>query len=60
LAGLDITNDFNSGKGPEVAILNAVGYNLASNQTIPEPTTFAIFGVSLAMLAGFARSRRKN
>ena len=59
-AGLDITNDFGGGNGPEVAILNAVGFNLVTTQTTPEPATFAMFGVSLAMLAGFARSRRKN
>lgn len=53
--GVDITNDNGSGgAGPEVAILNAVGYN-----TAPEPATFGLLGVSLVALA-IVRQRRRS
>jgi PEP-CTERM motif len=52
--GTDITND----GGSEIAVLDAVGYNLNSTAT-PEPATFALLGASLLAL-GFARARRRN
>ncbi len=50
----DITND----GGSEIAVLNAVGFNLAT----PEPSTLGIFGMSLAILvlAGVWRRSRQN
>jgi hypothetical protein len=50
---LDITND----GGAEVSVLDAVGYNL--NASVPEPTTFGLIGLGLA-IAGFASRRRQN
>jgi hypothetical protein len=47
----DITND----GGSEIAVLNAVGFNLAT----PEPSTFALLGVSLSIL-GLARLWRRS
>lgn len=45
--------------GPEVAILNAVGYDLKSASTIaPEPGTMALLGLGLGAL-GFAAYRRR-
>ena len=53
----DITNDGPGGTaGPEVAIENAVGYNLAAVST-PEPGTIVLFGAGLAAI-GFYRRRR--
>lgn len=49
----DITND----GGSEIAVLNAVGFNLAT----PEPSTLGLFGVSFAILVlarGWRRSRQ--
>jgi hypothetical protein len=51
---LDITNDYQGGPGPEVQILNAVGYDLVST---PEPGTIALLGGGLALL-GLRRRRR--
>jgi hypothetical protein len=48
----DITND----GGPELAVLDAVGFNLAQNP-MPEPGTLTLLGVGLASLAVY-RSRR--
>ena len=56
----DITTDNNgtSGAGPEVAILNAVGFNLAQS-AIPEPGTLGLLGASfLALALGRKRLRR--
>jgi hypothetical protein len=58
----DITTDNNGfgGAGPEVAILNAVGFNL-SQQSTPEPGTLGLIGVSLvALTAAGKRLRRKK
>jgi hypothetical protein len=53
----DITTDgTGGGAGPEVAILNAVGFNLAGTAT-PEPGTMVLFGAGLAAV-GFCRRRR--
>ena len=51
---LDITTDYQGGPGPEVQILNAVGYDLVST---PEPGTIALLGGGLAVL-GLRRRRR--
>jgi hypothetical protein len=54
----NITTDGPGGiTGPEIAMLNAVGYNLAT----PEPGTLGLLGVSLIALAlGRNRLRRKQ
>ncbi len=52
-SGVDITND----GGSEIAVLDAVGYNLTS--TVPEPGTMGIFGAGLALL-GVLRLRRRS
>jgi len=49
--GTDITND----GGSEIAVLDAVGYNLVSST--PEPGTIALLGGGLALL-GLMRRRR--
>ena len=51
----DITNDGRS----EIAVLDAVGFNLNSSQapTTPEPTTFAMFAGGLALFASLRRKR---
>jgi hypothetical protein len=55
---VDITNDYLGGIGPEIPILNAVGYDLA---TTPEPGTLGLLGVSLVALAlGHNRLRRNR
>lgn len=55
-AGLDITNDGPGGTaGPEINILDAVGYNLAT----PEPGTWGTFAFGLATLGGVACRRRR-
>jgi hypothetical protein len=52
--GLDITNDGPGGvTGPEINILDAVGYNLAT----PEPGTWATLALGLATLGGLAYRR---
>jgi len=51
-AGLFITND----GGAEINILNAVGYDLIG---VPEPSTWALLGASLALLA-FLRLRNRD
>jgi hypothetical protein len=48
----DITND----GGSEIKVLDAVGYNL-TNPT-PEPGTLGLFGIALAVLAGYKTRRR--
>lgn len=50
VSGVDITND----GGSELAVLDAVGYNLQS--TTPEPGTLGLFGASIVTLA-FLRRR---
>ena len=50
---VDITTD----GGPEIMVLDAVGYNLTE---IPEPGTVALFGSSVALFAGFAIRRRNR
>ena len=53
----DITTDNGTGGvGPEVAILNAVGYDLVLS---PEPGTLGLFGASLLVLA-FGRNRLRR
>lgn len=54
-ASFDITNDFNGGKGPEIQILNAVGYDTV---TTPEPGAMALFCAGLAGLGLYRRFRR--
>jgi hypothetical protein len=60
---LDISTDVgvnaNHYPRPEVAVLDAIGFNLATTAT-PEPATFGLLGASLLAL-GFAgaRSRKK-
>jgi hypothetical protein len=54
VSGTDITND----GGSEIALLDAVGYNLNSAAT-PEPATFGLLGASLLALS-FAGARRRN
>jgi hypothetical protein len=52
-----ILNDGPGGSvGPEVAIENAVGYDLKTTSATPEPGTMALFGAGLAAL-GFYRRR---
>lgn len=46
----DITND----GGPEIAILNAIGYNL---QPVPEPGGTALIGAALVVLEAYRRGR---
>jgi len=54
-ATFDILSDGTGGTaGPEVAILNAVGYNV----TAPEPGTMGMFGLALAGLVVYKRRRR--
>lgn len=43
---LDITTDYQGGPGPEIQILNAVGYDVLA----PEPGTLALFGVGFVAL----------
>jgi PEP-CTERM motif len=43
--------------GPEVAIENAVGYDLKTSTATPEPATIVLFGAGLAAI-GFVRRRR--
>lgn len=50
--GVDITND----GAMEIAVLNAVGYNLAT--ATPEPGTLGLFALSFAGLAAFKVRRR--
>lgn len=62
-ANLDISTDFSvNGSGyvgsPEVAVLDAVGFNLAGTTT-PEPATFGLLGASLLAL-GVVRARRRK
>lgn len=55
-AGLDITNDGPGGTaGPEVNILDAVGYNLAT----PEPGTWVTFAFGLAAFGVIGYRRRR-
>jgi hypothetical protein len=56
----DITTDGPGGTaGPEIAMLNAVGYNLIQSPT-PEPGTLGLLGVSLAaILVGRKRLSQK-
>jgi hypothetical protein len=58
---IDITTDNNGygGTGPEVAILNAVGFNLNSTST-PEPGTLGLLGAGFVVLALGRRRLRRN
>jgi hypothetical protein len=51
---LDISND----GGSEIAVLDAIGFNLAGS-AVPEPGSMALAGISLAVLA-LARSLRRR
>jgi hypothetical protein len=54
-AGLDITNDGPGGlAGPEIAILNAIGYDTVA----PEPSTVSLFALALGAFAIYKRYRR--
>lgn len=56
----NITTDGPGGiKGPEIAMLNAVGFNLASSAT-PEPGTWGLIGLSLVALALGRNRLRRN
>jgi hypothetical protein len=48
----NITSDYASGTGPEIQILNAVGYDLTSTAA-PEPGTIVLFGSCLAALCAY-------
>ena len=52
----DITNDYQGGPGPEIQILNAVGYDTVT--TTPEPASVALFCAGLAGLGLYRRRRR--
>ena len=56
----DIITDNGGGPGPEISILNAVGYDLNQQGpvTTPEPASMILFGTGLAGL--MARMRRKK
>jgi hypothetical protein len=60
-ATLDISTDVGPNSNhypqPEVAVLDAVGFDLAS--AVPEPATFGLLGVSLAAM-GFLGIRRRR
>ncbi len=49
----DITND----GGSEIAVLDAVGFNLNSSSPTPEPGTLAMFAGGLALFASVRRKR---
>jgi len=55
---VDITSDYQGGQGPEIPILNAVGYDLAATAT-PEPGTLAMLGFGLTALGIIASRRRR-
>jgi hypothetical protein len=56
---IDIANDYMGGPGPEIQILNAVGYDLTpTNTATPEPGTVALLGGGLVAYAFFLRRRR--
>jgi hypothetical protein len=55
---VDITSDYLGGQGPEIPILNAVGYDLAVTAT-PEPGTLAMLGFGLTALGVIASRRRR-
>jgi hypothetical protein len=48
---VDITDDYLGGEGPEIPILNAVGYDLAT----PEPGTLSYLGAALGVLVAGRR-----
>jgi hypothetical protein len=51
--GVDISND----GGSEIAVLDAIGYNLVTASTIPEPGTLTLLGVGLLLLGAFKMRR---
>lgn len=53
---IDITNDYNGGPGPEISILNAVGYDLTTTAT-PEPGTVLLFSSGLLGVFAYRRKR---
>jgi hypothetical protein len=55
---VDITNDYGGGPGPEIPILNAVGYaEYGLTAVLPEPSSLLLFGSVLA-IAGVVTRRR--
>jgi PEP-CTERM motif len=59
-AGINITNDGPGGTdGPEITILNTVGYNL-TDPTVPEPGTLGTFAFGFTALVAFAYRRRRT
>ena len=57
-ASSDAIADITTDGGSEIAVLDAVGFNLASS-AVPEPGTMALAGMSLAVLA-LARTLRRR
>lgn len=53
-SSIDITNDGTSGgTGPEVTVLNAVGYRTENPPGVPEPGTLSLLALALLVAPGF-------
>ena len=48
--GVDIANQ-------EIRVLDAIGYKIGAPSAVPEPSTYALFGSGLLLLAGYRRFR---